>query len=140
MLRSDPEKVRAWQQRSRSNLRRTELAAGRKPLPQRSPRKAERWRAIADACGEAVRRDGSVCCAGPLDPQHLFPRLVDPTQVANPEAIIAACRSHHEWIGDHPAEANRLGLHAFSGDDLAELAERRQSAQDRRLRPSERFP
>lgn len=31
----------------------------------------------------------------------------DPTDVFN---IVLLCREHHDWVGDHPAEAKALGL------------------------------
>jgi hypothetical protein len=148
MLSSDPEKVRAWQQRSRSNLPRTPLAAGRKPIPPRSPRKTARWEAIATASVSALVRDGYRCqaaglapgdCDGPLDPHHLFPRLVRPDLVAVSDAIFVACRLHHSWIDANPDAANVAGLHGFSGDTLAVLAERRQNTPGTPVAPSERF-
>ena len=51
--------------------------------------------------------------------------------MSKPENIVACCRRHHEWIGDHPTEARLLGLHGFSGDELAELARRRSLAPER---------
>jgi hypothetical protein len=150
MLRSDPEKVRAWQVRSRSNLPRTELAAGRKPIPARSPRKVERWQAVAEASVAALVAGGYRCagiglvpggCAGPLDPHHLIPRSVRPDLAATVANIVPLCRQMHTYVTDHPAEAREWGLHGLSGDDLAELARiRAESALDRRLSASERFP
>jgi hypothetical protein len=150
VLRSDPAKVRAWQQRSRRNLPRTELAAARKAIPQRSPRKRERWEAIATASVAAMVRDGYRCqaaglapgdCAGPLQPHHVLARSVAPEHVANVDCLVAICADHHRWTHEHPVEGRRLGLLGRSGDDLAELARiRHESAPDRRLSASERFP
>jgi 5-methylcytosine-specific restriction endonuclease McrA len=150
VLRSDPEKVRAWQQRSRTNLARTPLVAARKAIPPRSPRKVERWKAVADASVAALVRDGYRCqaagllsgdCAGPLEAHHIVPRSTAP-ELRDVEAnIIALCSwTHHPWVGDHPAEARRLGLHGHAGDDLGELARRRQRGLSSPSGPSERFP
>jgi hypothetical protein len=149
-LRSDPARVRAWQQRSRSGLRRTPLVAARKAIPQRSPRKRERWVAVAEASVAALTRDGYRCqaaglapgdCWGPLEPHHVIGRRAAPELVAVERNILAACHSHHAWITDHPTASRAVGLSGRSGDDLAELARiRAESAPDRSLRASERFP
>jgi PAS domain-containing protein len=134
MLRSDPEKVRAWQVRSRSNLPRTRLPAGRKPIAARSPRKTERWRAIADASVQALVRDGYRCqaaglapgdCAGVLQPHHVAPRSTHPHLVVDVDCLVAVCERHHRFIDANPSRANVLGLHAFTGDTLDEMSDRR---------------
>lgn len=151
----DPVKAQAWRERSvrkaqeRQRARAREKAAEPRPpgepragelkrsgsLRARSPRKADRYAAIAAACGEAIERDGHACqarllvpeirCGGKLDPQHVIPQGVRKDLAAEPRNIVACCRRHHDWIGDHPEAARALGLHGFSGDDLEELAERR---------------
>ena len=97
------------------------------PLRPRSPRKAARYAAIADACRTALDRDHHRCrglgvipghdrCWGPLDPQHVIPQGVRPDLAADPANIIALCRAAHEWVGDHPNAAERLGLHGRAWD------------------------
>lgn len=148
-LDRDPEKARAWQQRSaakaaenRRARAREQAASGERSglqrsgqLRSRSPRKRERYAEIAAACGEAIERDGHACqarllvpeirCGGKLDPQHVIPQGVRKDLAADPENIVACCRRHHDWIGDHPERARALGLHGHSGDSLEELARRR---------------
>lgn len=95
-------------------------------LAARSPRKADRYAAIAEACREAMERDRYRCraldlipghrCAGPIDPQHVIPRSTRPDLAADPSNIVALCRLAHEWAGDHPNDARKLGLHGFSWD------------------------
>lgn len=134
-LDRDPEKARAWQQRSRQAAAERARQKPRSQLKARSPRKAERYRAIAAACAEAIERDRGRCqarllvpeisCGGPLDPQHVIPQGVDKSLAAEPDNIVACCRRHHDWIGDHPERARALGLHGRFGDALEELAARR---------------
>ena len=110
-------------------------------LRARSPRKRERYASIAEACGAAIERDGGRCqarllvpeirCGGKLDPQHVIPQGVRKDLAAEPANIVGCCRRHHDWIGDHPIDARALGLHGHSGDDLAELAQRRSVATGR---------
>lgn len=105
------------------------------PLRSRSPRQREHYAAVAAACAAAVERDRGVCqarrlvpevrCWGPIDPQHLIPQGVQRSLADVPENIVACCRGHHEWVGDHPLAARELGLHGRYGDDLDELAARR---------------
>lgn len=73
------------------------------------------------AWGRAVKkRDGNKCqwkVLGPcatgdtrIDPHHIAPRGRRPDLryvVANG---IALCRTHHDWVGDHPIEAEAIGL------------------------------
>ena len=104
---------------ARSTLR----SSGR--LRARSPRKRERYEAIAAASAEALARDRYRCrglglipghdrCSGPLDPQHVIPKGVRPDLAADPANIIALCRLAHDWVGDHPDLAEALGLHGRS--------------------------
>lgn len=97
-----------------------------------SAKGAERRARIAEAGEEAKRRDGYRCrglglipghsrCWGPLDPQHVIPRGVRPDLADDPRVIVALCRGAHEWVGDHPAEARVLGLHAHDGDPITRL-------------------
>lgn len=134
-LDRDPEKARAWQDRSRQAAIERARQKPRSQLKARSPRKRERYAEIAQACGAAIERDGHRCqarllvpeisCGGKLDPQHVIPQGVDKRLAAEEANIVACCRRHHDWIGDHPEEAQKLGLHGRWGDDLAELAARR---------------
>jgi DNA (cytosine-5)-methyltransferase 1 len=108
VLRSDPEKVRAWQQRSRSNLART-------PLAQQSPRKAGHRASIQRAATKAKKAAGYRCeavellpslrCAGELETHHVIPRSTAPHLVTDPANLVALCHFHHQYVTDHPAEA-----------------------------------
>jgi hypothetical protein len=53
-------------------------------------------------------------CGGPLDVHEIIPRSVWPDGDLVESNCVLICRVHHDWIGDHPAEAHRLGLHGFS--------------------------
>lgn len=56
----------------------------------------------------------SVTCAGPLDPHEIIPRSAWAAGEFEVGNIIAVCRAHHDWIGDHPTSAHELGLHGYS--------------------------
>lgn len=56
-----------------------------------------------------------VRCWGPLDAHEVLTRARGGS-ITDPDNGIATCRSHHDWIHDHPVEAERLGLLAHSWD------------------------
>lgn len=45
-----------------------------------------------------------------LDPHHLAPRSRRPDLKYDPANGQTLCRTHHEWVGDHPIEAEQMGL------------------------------
>jgi hypothetical protein len=53
-------------------------------------------------------------CSGLLDVHEVIPRSAWAGGWFEPTNCVLVCRQHHDWIGDHPAEAHRLGLHGFS--------------------------
>src|SRR5439155_1411110 len=48
-------------------------------------------------------------CFGPLDAHHMFTRGRRPDKKYDVDAGIALCRVHHDWVGNHPIEAEALG-------------------------------
>jgi hypothetical protein len=46
----------------------------------------------------------------PLEVHELWPGAGRSTSWLNPDDCIAVCPSHHDWITEHPADAERLGL------------------------------
>lgn len=72
---------------------------------------------------QVLNRDGGcrvmrsvpeVKCFGPIDPHHVLRRSQGgPDTVEN---LIAVCRSHHDWIHQHPAKSYALGFLRRSGD------------------------
>jgi hypothetical protein len=77
-------------------------------------------RRLVVAC--VFARDLQICqakhapgdCAGVLDPHELIPRSVWRRGYLVVENVISVCRRHHDWIDDHPDDAELLGLHARS--------------------------
>lgn len=69
-------------------------------------------------------RDGHRCraerivpqvrCEGPLDVHEIIPRSAWRDGYLVAKNCLTVCRKHHDWIGDNPTEAHRLGLHGFS--------------------------
>jgi len=55
-----------------------------------------------------------VTCGGMLDVHEVIPRSVWPGGELVEANCVTVCRRHHDWIGDHPALAREVGLHAFS--------------------------
>lgn len=103
----------------------------------RSPRHADRHRAVLDAGQAALQRDRFQCqavglhphrCEGRLDPQHVIPRSVRRDLAAEVDNIVAVCRAAHRWIDANPEAAWALGLHGYSWDDIGDAAARRQQA------------
>lgn len=86
----------------------------RTPLRQKADPELVAW-------GKAVkRRDGNKCqwkAFGPcatgdtrIDPHHIAPRGRRPDLKYVVANGIALCRTHHDWVGDHPIEAEAMGL------------------------------
>lgn len=53
-------------------------------------------------------------CRPPLDCHEIIPRSVWPNGELEPTNCTMLCRTHHEFVTDHPADAYALGLHSFS--------------------------
>lgn len=117
-LRSDPAKVRAWQQRTRRRL------------SAKSDRRRQLDAQTADLRAGVARlpcllRHHSPC-AGPGTPHHLAKSSAGgPT---TPDNLVPLCAFHNGWVEDHPAEARDLGLVVRAGIDHAEALRRRIAA------------
>lgn len=79
---------------------------------------------------KAVReRDGNKCqwvifgpCAtgdNRIDPHHIAPRSRRPDLKYEVSNGIALCRTHHNWVGDNPIAAEKIGLNSFETYELA---------------------
>lgn len=55
-----------------------------------------------------------VTCGGPLDAHEVIPRSAWAAGWLVVDNVVTVCRRHHDWIGDHPAAAELLGLHGYS--------------------------
>lgn len=123
-LRADPEKTRAWQDRSRRRAAERQREKPRKPLPVESEkRKRERpTRAKVAAAAKARGCAGrelvpEVACWGPLDADEIVSRGRRPGGHLDPDNVWGLCRGHHEWKGLHPDEAHARGLWPHSWED-----------------------
>jgi hypothetical protein len=126
-LTSNPDQVRAWQERSRRRM------VTRAPLRCRTAMKrGGRLKAKPDpkmtAWTKAVKeRDGNECqaqkfsgmsayeftgllCGGPIDAHHIAERSLRPDLKYDVANGIALCRTHHRWLPLNRAEAIRIGL------------------------------
>jgi hypothetical protein len=84
-----------------------------------SKKAAAKLPARRKAVATARERDGGVCtmarivstirCWGPLDGHEPLTRARG-GDACDPGEIVTVCRGHHNWIGDHQAEAFDLGL------------------------------
>jgi len=63
---------------------------------------------------EGDLRGCPVACTGLLDVHEVIPRSAWAAGWLDASNCVLVCRVHHDWIGDHPAEAHRLGFHGFS--------------------------
>ena len=115
-LRVDPEKVRAWKDRSRSNLdRRTDLA------PRSEKRKAED-RVRSEMMRRVRERDGNRCRLAPLFGSRCFGELHGHEILKSSRGgsridesnVILACDFHNGLVEDEPDLANALGLATHS--------------------------
>ena len=53
-------------------------------------------------------------CTETLDVHEVIPRSAWAAGWLSIGNCVTLCRTHHEWVTEHPAEAHRLGLHGFS--------------------------
>ena len=68
-------------------------------------------------------------CSATLDVHEVIPRSVWAKGHLELSNTVTLCRAHHDWVGDHPAAAHKLGLHGFSHERPDALA-RSQVAED----------
>jgi hypothetical protein len=63
----------------------------------------------------------SPCATGDkrIDPHHIAPRSRRPDLKYELSNGIALCRTHHNWIGDHPINAASIGLNSFESYEAA---------------------
>ena len=103
-MRRDPEKARAWRERSKP----LERSAG---LKQRSTKRAAELREYRKVT--APLRDSRCAFAGCTrvmeDVNHVKP-LGRGGSFLDPSNHVPLCRAHHDWVTVHPAEAHALGL------------------------------
>lgn len=133
-LRRDPDKIRAWRERSAATARATGWQSadrrrasgpatrneGRKTgsaLRRVSPKRAATTAARAAVRELVFRRDGRcllvgvdghACTGAPMTPHHLHKAgRGGPYTVDN---LVTLCAGGNTWVEDHPADAARLGL------------------------------
>lgn len=56
-----------------------------------------------------------VRCWGPLDVHEILTRARGGS-ITDPDAALALCRNHHDWVHNHPVVAHERGLLAHSWD------------------------
>lgn len=123
-LNSDPDKVRAWQQRSR------------RPLRQQSPKKAAERKDNRSVSEQVFERDGWSCalhgvaeagpCFGKLTPHHLLKASAGGEHSL--ENLISLCQYHNGLVEDRPNWAHSVGLVVRMGEVLADAEARRKDA------------
>lgn len=66
----------------------------------------------------------SPCVTGDkrIDPHHIYSRGRRPDKRYEVDAGICLCRTHHDWVGNFPTEAAKIGLLA---DETYEAAQKR---------------
>lgn len=117
-MNRDPDKARAWQDRSRARAMARQRDA---PPPKRiKPRSAkrdadmvERRKLVGRLLAEYPRCQGRILCAG-APAQDVHERLtrarggniLDPRQAH----MVTLCRPCHDWVTTHPADATRLRM------------------------------
>lgn len=110
-IETDPDKVRAWQDRSR------------KPLPRQSAKRRREAIPRAEVSVQARERDGGCVgrglipdheCSGALDPHERIPRTAWPGGHLVLDNVVTVCRAAHEWIHANEIVAHGLGLHGYS--------------------------
>ncbi len=71
-----------------------------------------RWphRPYESACGSGDER---------IDPHHIAPRSRRPDLKYELSNGIALCRTHHDWVGNNPIEAEKIGLNSFETYEAA---------------------
>lgn len=114
-LRADPDRVRAWQARSRRALPRTGRAAARSRAALDSARDVVRERLVCEAARLTDPTNAArwVCdTPGPhrgAHAHHVWPEDRD-GGVHDPERMLWLCADAHRWVHEHPAAAAELGL------------------------------
>jgi hypothetical protein len=107
MLRTDPEKVRAWHQRSRTPLQRSAIRKSSKTRLGRGPR-MRAWEAVWRWLEPKLRAAGRTKCEfgflvhecwGKLDPAHSKKRRK--MEGLDVYVIARACRQAHEILDGH---------------------------------------
>lgn len=108
------------------------------PLPKQSANRKRDERIRAKVLKAARVRDGNRCqffehldeatislrsaralpqrCFGHLDGQEIIPRSAWPDGWLVLDNVVMICRAHHDWIGDWPDDAEKIGLHGRSWD------------------------
>lgn len=125
-LKRDPDKARAWEQRSRDHAIAKARTKQRKPLPRKSAkqRKIDAQRPYVRAA--VIERDGLGCyaralvpsveCASPNPERRLYElhEVVKRSRwrmgVLDPANCRLLCQAMHDWTEDHPKEAEMRGL------------------------------
>lgn len=95
------------------------------PLRQRSEKRVKEDAEFAKVRKAVMKRDGHCMapidwglCGGPWDSlsgglwdaHHIVSRARDKTLALEPSNLITLCRRHHDWVHDHPLEAEAFGL------------------------------
>ena len=99
-MRRDPDKIRAWRQRS-------------KPIPRESTKRKVTNRERSKVLAEVVH--GKPCaaqldgCAGIATDGHELLSRARGGSITDPENIVPLCRSCHRFITEHPAWAQEHG-------------------------------
>lgn len=93
-------------------------------VPYRSSRREDERPLRLRLVEVVLERDGHRCraersvpqvrCEGELDVHEIIPRSAWRDGYLVLWNCVSVCRKHHDWIGDHPTEAHRLGLHGWS--------------------------
>lgn len=119
-LRTDPEKTRAWQQRSREKSTENARDKPRKPLPKVGVAGKRNAPKLAAAFREVDKRDGKRCQFHLLDPghrcppnalmhrDHLWGRLVRPEYRHTAWTIVTLCSVTHVAVTESPKLHRKL--------------------------------
>ena len=115
-LAADPDKTRAWQDRSRRRL----PARSKKRIAEAPTRAAVRAEVLDRDRGCRARGIAPGPCAArpgraPLEVHEVVSRARRPGGHLDPENCLALCPGHHDWVTEHPTDAEALGLSAPSG-------------------------
>lgn len=121
---------RSYMKRGGSQIARGRMNRGTKRLRAKpDPQMAEWSKAVLDRDGHKCQwpvlfvGDGmpSACRTRDdrIDPHHMYTRGRRPDKKYDPDAGIALCRWHHDWVGDHPIEAEVMGLIKSESYELA---------------------
>jgi len=106
-MKRDLEKLRAWQQRSRTPMKRTTLRPISAKRKAEAPARTRCLAAVRERCGGRCEFPG--CHAAMQDGHERLARSHggSPTDPAN---VIGLCRPHHEWVTQHMNAARTMGL------------------------------